>query len=251
MHILSTIACFAIQSIFMIGVYTSSNDYTKDARGINIEDTVCVGDDIYHVDWLFKDNFESSDWSKNWILEGSGTKVKVKDGRLFIMDYGVGTTLWHKGEFSKRLIVRYIVRSEDGKKDDKLNFNHISHARNLEGGILQIGTITGRIGAYAEYHRFPNYIATLTFKHSRIRKNPGFNMLSDSATYASKRKSYRVVYTVDDDRIRYYLNDNKVHDIENSEVLEGGKFGIRTWNTFGSWDNIEIGVIKAVSTLRN
>src|SRR5690606_3403976 len=169
--------------------------------------------------------------------------VEIKNGKLFIMDYGIGSTLWYKREFPQQIVIRYKTRSEKGMTDNKLNFNHISHARENDGSPLKIGKDAGRTGAYVQYHKFVNYIATLTFKHSRLRKDPGFVLLSDSKVYSEENRYYEVVCTIQQGRIRYYLNNVKVHDIQDSEPLKGGKFGLRTWNTHASWDDIEIGVI--------
>src|SRR5690606_9251953 len=132
---------------------------------------------------------------------------------------------------------------EKGMADSKLNFNHISHARENDGSPLKIGKEAGRTGAYVQYHKFTNYIATLTFKHSRLRKDPGFVLLSDSKVHSKDNESYEVVCNIKLWRIRYYLNNEKVHDVRDQEPLQGGKFRLRTWNTHASWDDIEIGVI--------
>src|SRR5690606_13019767 len=115
--------------------------------------------------------------------------------------------------------------------DNKLNFNLITHARENDDTILKIGTETKRTGAYVQYHQFPNYLSTLTFKHSRLRKNPGFNLLSDSAVSSVEDQTYHFVQNTQEGRIRYYLNGAKIHDFKDIDPLKGGKFAIRTWNT--------------------
>ncbi|NGF58003.1 hypothetical protein G5B00_15915 [Parapedobacter sp. SGR-10] len=206
-------------------------------------DTLTVAGDTYRVKWLLKEDFASDERLKNWVLEATKADMEIKDGKLFITDYGIGSTLWYKKEFPPNIIIRYTTRSEKGMADNKLNFNHISHACENDGTPLKIGEESGRTGAYSQYHQFTNYIATLTFKHSRLRKDPGFRLLSDSETHAVENQRYEVVYTVLQGRLRYYLNNLKVHDKQDPEPLKGGKFGLRTWNTHASWDNIEIGVI--------
>lgn len=206
-------------------------------------DTLSVGGDTYRVKWLLREDFSSEESMKNWVLEATKADVQIRDGKLFITDYGVGSTLWYTDEFPQDIVIRYKTRSEKGMTDNKLNFNHISHARENDGTVLKIGKESGRTGAYSQYHQITNYIATLTFKHSRLRKDPGFILLSDSKVYSEEDKCYEVVCAIQQGRIRYYLNNVKVHDVKDSEPLQGGKFGLRTWNTHASWDDIEIGVI--------
>ncbi len=225
---------------------TSFSVYQLDlCREINLIeiDTLSVAGDTYHVKWLLKEDFESGKWRENWVLETTKADVEIKEGKLFMTDYGIGSTLWYKKELPQHIIVKYTTQSERGMTDTKLNFNHFSHARENDGTDLKIGKESGRTGAYVQYHQFTNYIATLTYKHSRIRKDPGFQLLSDSQVYSEENQVYNVVYTVQKGRVRYYLNDVKVHDVRDAQPLRGGKFGLRTWNTHASWENIEIGLV--------
>ena len=208
-------------------------------------DTIVIAGDVYYVEWLLTEDFSHDDWTRDWVLETTRADVEVRNNKLFMTDYGIGSTLWYKNEFPKNIIVTYIARSEKGMEDNKLNFNTISHAKGNDGSLLEIGEKAGRTGAYVQYQQFTNYIYTLTFKHSRMRKDPGFNLLSDSAVRSEENKLYEVVNTVQDGRLRYYLNQEKIHDHQDSMPLEGGKFGLRTWNTKGSWSNIKIGRIIA------
>lgn len=240
----SLIILFSINLLFLTSLSAYKGiDYKKKVR--EDIDTVNVGGDKYRVKWLLKENFDKEDWRASWVLEATKADVEIKDGKLHILDYGVGTTLWHKKEFPANIFIRYKTRTEGGMADNKLNFNHISHATETDGSILKIGKESKRTGAYTQYHQFPNYIATLTYKHSRIRKNSGFELLSDSKEAAALDSIYEVVCLVYNGRIRYYLNGAKVHDVKDpKKALPGGKFGLRTWNTKAWWDDIEIGVLE-------
>lgn len=209
----------------------------------SILDTVLVGGDKYRVKWLIKERFNDNNWKLRWEIESTDAIIKVSNGRLFINDHGIGTTLWNKMDFPKNLIVKYRVRAEGKKEDNKTNFNLFSHAKGMDGKSLIIGKESKRTGAYSQYHNIPNYISTFTFKHSRIRKDPGFILLSDSKESSVTDKTYQIVYTVRNGHIRSYVDGKKIHDVTDDTPLAGGKIGIRTWDTEAWWDDIEIGMI--------
>ena len=239
----SLILLLSINLLFLSTLFAyNKTDKKKKNEDIDIID---LDSGRYRIKWLLKENFEQGDWRDSWVLEATKADVEVKNGKLYISDYGVGTTLWNKKEFPANIFIRYKTRTEEGMADNKLNFNHISHAAESDGSILKIGKESKRTGAYAQYHQFPNYIATLTYKHSRIRRNSGFELLSNSKETAVLNSIYEVVYLVYNGRIRYYLNGVKVHDVKDpKKALRGGKFAIRTWNTKAWWDDIEIGVLE-------
>lgn len=222
----------------------SASDFPSiQGRSCLVHDTVLVGGDRYQVKWLIKEHFNNNNWKLRWEIESTDAIIKVSNGKLFITDHGIGTTLWNKMEFPKNLIVRYRVRAEGKKEDNKTNFNLFSHAKGIDGKSLLVGKDSKRSGAYSQYHNIPNYISTFTFKHSRIRKDPGFILLSDTKESSVKEKTYQIVYTVSNGRIRYYVNGKKVHDVTDDNPLTEGKIGIRTWDTEAWWDDIEIGMI--------
>lgn len=232
---------------FDFSVNPDKSDWTYEV-GEQANDTVridkfTIAGDTYHVKWLVKEDFDNKDWKKKWVLEATEADVEVKDGKLFITDYGIGATLWYKDEFPKDIVVRYSARAEKGMPNNKLNFNLITHARENDDSILKIGTEAKRNGAYVQYHQFPNYLSTLTFKHSRLRKNPDFNLLSNSGVSSVENQIYHFVHTIQQGHIRYYLNGTKIHDFKDADPLNGGLFALRTWNTKAWWDNIEIGVL--------
>lgn len=237
-------ACFSLilYIIMFSSIRTSGFPYETHQSG-SVLDTVLVGGDKYQVKWLIKENFMDSNWKNRWEIESTDAIVKVLNGKLFITDHGIGTTLWNKMEFPENLIVKYTVRAEGKKEDNKTNFNLFSHAKGIDGKSLVIGKDSKRTGAYSQYHNVPNYISTFTFKHSRIRKDPGFILLSDSKESSVTEKTYQIVYAVSNGRIRYYVDGKKIHDVTDDSPLEGGKVGIRTWDTEAWWDDIEIGMI--------
>ncbi len=218
--------------------------YPAGHRSVQPTDTFRVAGESYPVAWLFREDFSSPQrFGENWLAEnGNATTTDVSGGRLRVVD-AKGATFWFRPDLPANVIVRFKVRAESSRPDNKNNFNLISHARATDGSPLVTGPASGRSGAYKEYHTFPNYIATFTYDHSRIRKNPGFRMLSGHAERAVADHTYELVYTVLNGRIRYYVDGRKIHDVEDTAPLPGGKFGIRTWNTAAWWDDVQIGEI--------
>src|SRR5690606_379183 len=151
-----------------------------------------IAGDTYYVKWLLKESFNTSDWQQAWVLETTDAEIKVSDGKLHFIDHGIGSTLWNKAEFPANIIVRYKARADGNMADNKVNFNHFSHARESDGSLLKIGKEGGRKGPYKQYHLLTNYIATYTFSHTRIRKDPGFKLLSDSKEPSLIDKTYEI-----------------------------------------------------------
>ncbi len=201
-----------------------------------------IGDQTYHVKWIYKENFKDTTWRVKWVSEGMGAQFNVKDQKLYIKD-SIGATFWYLRELPTNIIVRYKVCADGTQPGNKINFNHFSHASDHKGAILEVGKNSNRKGPYREYHTFPNYISTFTPQHSRLRKDPGFNLLSNSTEKSITDRVYTVQYIVNRGRLQYFLDGVNIHDVVDKEPLSGGKFGIRTWSTSAWWDDIEIGEI--------
>lgn len=202
-------------------------------------ETVVVDDDVYHVTWLRNESFRG-DWEARWIAECDSCSLWVEDQKLYIDDYK-GATIWNVTEYPANLIVRYKVKGL-ARDDNKTNFNLMTHATEPDGTPLMVGHQSERNGVYKTYHKLPNYLTTFVYKWSRLRRNPGFKLLSDVQSMASAIDTeYEVVFTANEERLRYYINGVKVHDEPNDNPLPGGKIGIRTWNTLAVWYDIAIG----------
>ena len=206
-------------------------------------DTVTVGGDTYKVEWLHHEKWDGK-WTSRWVVEGD-VEVKVQDGKLYARSLGDGkpkaATVWYKADLPKDIIIRFKARVLPPTENNAANLNVFFHARELDGGPIRFG----RSGAYADYHKIPNYIITLTGGvqpgWSRVRRDPGFNMLHEADIRSEVGKEYAIRVTVQDGRVRYYLNGRKYHDVVDPDPLPGGKFALRTWSTNAWWDDVEIG----------
>ena len=123
--------------------------------------------------------------------------------------------------------------------------NIFLHARELDGSPVRFD----RSGKYDEYHQIPNYIVTLTGGHtpgwSRVRRDPGFAMLSESDIRSKVGETYDIVATYVKGRVRYYINDRKIHDVTDANPLDGGHFALRTWSTDVDFCGVAFAEIKS------
>jgi hypothetical protein len=205
-------------------------------------DTVKVGGDTYKVQWLSHERFDGG-WSARWAVEGDA-EVKVECGKLWVQGLTPGkpnATVWYRPDLPKDLIVRFKAKVLPPAENNAANVNVFLNARELDGGPVKFG----RSGVYTEYHSIPNYIVTLTGGvkpgWSRVRRDPGFKMLHEADVRSEVGKEYHIVVTVQDGRLRYYLNGRKYHDVVDPDPLPGGKFALRTWSTHAWWDDVEFG----------
>jgi hypothetical protein len=230
-----------IISFALVHGFSKKVTLKRTAQSPKIE-AIKIEGELYNVKSLYKEDFSDDTWQNKWTGEGLGAQFKVVNQKLHITD-SIGATFWYLEELPANLIVRYKVCADGKYPENKINFNHFSHARKDKDAILVVGNESKRKGPYKEYHIFPNYIATFTPQHSRLRKDPGFNLLSNSTEKSVVDRVYQVMYTVKNGRLRYYLDGKIIHDIIDPAPLAGGKFGIRTWSSSAWWDDIEIGEI--------
>ncbi len=206
-------------------------------------ESVTVGGDKYEVQWLARESFDKT-WASRWVVEGD-CAVKAESGRLWTNCIKAGkvnaATIWYRTELPADVIVRFRAKVLPPEEDNSANLNVILSARETDGRPVAYG----RSGVYGEYHKFPNYIVTLTGGvqpgWSRVRKNPGFVMLHEANLRSEAGKEYDITVTVQKGRIRYYVNGKKWHDVKDASPLPGGKFAIRTWSTNAWWSDVRFG----------
>ena len=208
---------------------------------------VKVGGDRYDVQWIHRESFDK-DWTSRWAVEGD-SEVQVKDGRLYVNALKDGkahsATIWYKPDLPDGLLIRFRAKVLPPAENNAANLNVFLHASEPDGSPLKFG----RSGAYTEYHQIPNYIVTLTGGAqpgwSRVRRDPGFNMLHEADVRSEVGKEYDVVMTIEKGHLRYYLNGRKYHDVRDADPLPGGKFALRTWSTNAWWQKVEFGRITS------
>lgn len=192
-----------------------------------------VGDRRLTVQLLHREDFDGP--LRRWRFDGRG-RVWAEEGRLQ-MDAGrFESTAWFTEEMEGDIAVTWEahVLSPGGAR----NINLFFFATAPGGGDVLTLPLTGQ---YSEYHRLPNYIWTLTSTHTRLRRNPGFELLSeDTQTVTESNRTYRLALTVEQGRIRCYVDGRLIHDATDANPHRKGKLAFRTFQTRLWWDNLRI-----------
>jgi len=210
-------------------------------------ETINIGADTYHVQWLAREDFQTDAWLSRWHVEGN-SEVQVRDGKLWVRNINGEkpnvATIWFRPELPADMIVRFRAEAVPPSEKNAANLNLFLCARELDGSPLCFG----RTGQYKEYHEIPNYIVTFVGGYrpgwSRVRRDPGFNLLHETDIRSEIGTEYSVVVTINKGRLRYYLDDRLIHDVRDPDPLPAGKFAIRTWSTNAWWDDVEFGRLQ-------
>ena len=204
-----------------------------------------IGSNTFQVEWFERSDFTDPCWRENWAFEGN-SEVSVEDGWLTVgkADDSIANvfTGWLRRELPRDIFIRMKAKTRKEGSQNACNLNLFIHARESDGGPLRFN----RSGDYPLYHEIPNYIVTLTGGiqpgWSRVRLNPGFNLLNDRQDCRSEPgRVYELVIALNDDRLRYFIDGELIHDVEGFTPLRGGYLGLRTWNSYVGWRDIEIG----------
>lgn len=152
-----------------------------------------------------------------------------------------GVTVWAAREFPEDVIVEYTATCHEDDTDEITgrNFNCFFAATGADG---EAGTLaeTDRSGDYGEYHGIPNYVFTLTYRHTRMRRDPGFEKRSEFRVGAQPDHSYDVQLLKRGGEIAATLDGRLVHRWTDPDPLGAGWVGLRTWNTHLTYDRWEV-----------
>lgn len=189
-----------------------------------------VGDRLWEADFSNPEAFQTE-------VE-SGT-VEFQDDSLVLdcTKNADGATVWCLHEFPEDVLVEYTAtcHEEDGGPTSGRNFNCFFAATG-EDGRAETLAATDRTGDYREYHELPNYIFTLTYSHTRMRRNPGFEKHSDFAVGVQPNHSYDVQILKLGGDVAASVDGRVVHDWTDADPHGAGWVGLRTWNTRVTYD---------------
>jgi hypothetical protein len=184
----------------------------------------------------------------DFIKEGNGN-CEIKDGKIY-MDVSLpakgGQTVWLNKIFEGNLYISYEAMVVEPLQ--ACNVNLFFMGTTLDGDNVINGNYTGR---YEEYHeRAKTYIFTLTGDningnglkgHTRVRKDPGFFLLSENLSLSSQMNTkYFIEITKIDGEIECKVNGEIVHKVIDDEPYNKGSIGFRTWNTKLWFDNFKV-----------
>jgi hypothetical protein len=203
---------------------------------------VALGGTNYLTDVLPEPSFAPD--GATWRAEGSG-EVAFNDHELLIDTIPKRVhTVWLSRAFTGDVYVVFEVLVLPPRGES--NVNVFLHARLTDGGDVLTANLSGD---YEEYHRrCAMYIFTLTgydpdgrrdaagnlvtVGWSRVRKAPGFRLLSENRQMKSEvGVPYRVEIARRGARLIHAVNGTIVHDAVDSDPLPGGNLALRTFNT--------------------
>lgn len=193
--------------------------------------------EFYQLGSYLRQDFRDQEWQEDWFVETEGAEVAHTPNGLKIhtpeslREKRLGTTIWLKEDLPENVWIQAHAEVLDTESFNAANLNFILHARELDGSSYR----GGRSGDYPEYHSIPNYIFTFTGGDrqgwSRLRLNPGFELLSEKDIRSERGETYLISLLIAEGRIRCWINEELVHDVEIEKPLEGGAFGFRTWSS--------------------
>ena len=182
---------------------------------------------------LFEEDFEGV--ANRWRFDGRGRQW-IEDGRLQMSADGFECTAWFTEELEGDVAILYEARILDPAGDR--NINLIFQALAADGGDVLRVPFTG---AYNEYHKLPNYILTFTSTHSRLRRNPGFEMVAeDKSLLPEAGRTYQFTVTVRRRHVRCYIDGRLVHSYDDPAPHTRGRLAFRTFRTRLWWDNLKV-----------
>jgi hypothetical protein len=201
---------------------------------------------------------------QDWWAEG-GERVWVEDGRLHVKaddpkvaGGGVATVWWkrpHPANFRLQ-VDAHVVSSSLEANNINLFFSYADPA-----GKPLIETREQRRSAdYGLYHKLNGYIITFlndyqaeggrhadgtTKARVRIRRNPGFHLLSETFLERCRQGvTYRLDVVKRGGEIIFGVNGQEMLRARDPEPLGEGIFGLRTFRTYLWWDNIQIEALE-------
>jgi len=196
-------------------------------------ETLQTGSFELQAELLYHEDFSES--AKGWKTEGRG-KMWVEGGRLFMDASEVEMTAWCPQKLNGNLLITY--RAYVLAPEDANNINLIFMAiGTAEEDVLNLQLS----GAYKEYHQLSNYIMTFTSGYTRLRRNPGFNLVSENtAVKALTGNEYEVAIILSEKQIRCFINDIPVHSFTDEARHQKGRAALRTWHTRLWWDDFKV-----------
>ena len=190
---------------------------------------------------------------EDWWVEG-GERVWLEDGRIHMKadsakaPGGGVATAWmrkpHAGDFEFEADAHVVSSS--------LNVNNINvffGYSDPSGKPLEETQEARRTADYGFYHKLNGYIVTFLNDEEagkgkarvRIRRNPGFRLLSETFTYECRAgKTYHLRLVKRGGEIVFSVDGKELLRANDPEPLAGGHFGLRTYRTHLWWGNIKL-----------
>ena len=226
----------------LLGAIGPASAASADASSVALDGETWTATELAH------ETFADAAWRNRWVVEGDAA-CEARDGHLNIVtsnqpDSKKSATLWWREPLPDNILIEMTAGADLPAEENAANLNLIFHAREPDGRPYQFG----RSSAYADYHKIPNYIVTLTggFQEgwSRVRRDPGFTILSEEkSTRSEPGRTYKIRAMITAGRIRYWLDGRLIHDARDPQPLPGGHFALRTWRSRVWWSDLRIAAL--------
>ena len=178
----------------------------------------------------------------DWVMEGNAD-CEMRDSRLFVdaMPDRYATIWWRRDLPADALIEYKAYVVPPGGEGN--NVNTFFYATGPEGeDVLAVR----RSGRYKEYHLIPNYLVTQTSTYSRMRRNPGFELVSERQDFHSvPGETYHVQILKVGGHIQVAFNDQLAHDYTDPNPYTRGRLALRAWHGQNEYDWVRIWAIRA------
>lgn len=189
----------------------------------------------------------------HWVNLTPNTKWEARDGRLIGAWAPGGSTLWCKHEFLGDIHLRIRAQLLPAKEewvtpeqpDGGKNLNVRFHVTGPNGeDILDVyqdlarqATGPNRIGD----DQYRGYFFTWTWAHSRLRRSPGYEMISETLDNLPQvGPNYTIEILHCGGRILCGVNGEVLHSFRDYAPFEGGRIGIALWHSRVAVDSIEV-----------
>lgn len=175
-----------------------------------------------------------------WIKDGSAP-YWFEDGKMIVDCLSGKTTgmftLWLNRALSGDFYIAYDTMCMQPEAWNNLNFFLLG--RTLDGELPTRGRFDS---SYGQYHReAKTYIGTLTYKWSRMRKDPGFNLISEDQNmvgHVDRKYFFEIIKK--GQAIEWRIDGKTAHRVEDPEIYESGLFAFRSADTKFWVDNFQI-----------
>lgn len=187
---------------------------------------------------FYRDDMDSD--KGEWIKDGV-SPYWFENGKMIVDCLSGKTTgmftLWLNRPLSGDFYIAYDTMCMEPEAWNNLNFFLLG--RTLENELPAPGRFDS---SYGQYHReAKTYIGTLTYKWSRMRKDPGFNLISEDQNMVGHvNRKYFFEIIKKGKVIEWRIDGRTAHRIEDPEMYESGLFALRSADTKFWVDNFQI-----------
>jgi hypothetical protein len=187
---------------------------------------------------FYQDDFERE--NDDWFQDGTARCWRA-NGKLFVDCLPGKTsgmwTLWLKKPLSGDFYIAYDAMCLEPEVWNNLNFFLLG--RTLDGKLPAPGQFDSSYGQYHE--KAQTYIGTFTYKWSRMRKDPGFHLISDDQNkVAHVNQKYFFEIIKRGPQIEWRIDGQTAHRITDENPYQSGLFALRSADTKFWVDNFQI-----------